>query len=396
MYFLKNLTGNEYFCLSRDCSTPYEAMNRATGLAVPESAYETLKFKVSGKIINIHDRLPVIGEDNVCFIEAFIPFVGGKGGFGSMLRAIGAQIEKTTNREACRDLSGRRIRDINEEKRLKDWIAKKADREKEKQERKKAKLEKLCQETKHEFHDPTYDKQRSEISDKVYESVEKAMNLPSTSSAAIKRKNENDETKVAKKKYLWTGVDDDSDSSIDSEAETGEASVEAEPCLTSESSSTSVEAVTAHHIEENVEPGVTVKTEASVSQVESEENEPVQNECNKNPVFSIVSPEDVKPEFDGEIALPTTETTEEHPVRSSDIKKEVEEICLEMYNSAEELEPFGLETLKIELQRRGMKCGGSLNERASRLFSVKGVSLNEIPPSLLVGGNGKKKRNGKC
>lgn len=29
----------------------------------------------------------------------------------------GAQIEKTTNREACRDLSGRRLRDINEEKR---------------------------------------------------------------------------------------------------------------------------------------------------------------------------------------------------------------------------------------------------------------------------------------
>ncbi|XP_052859962.1 splicing regulator SDE2-like [Anopheles cruzii] len=44
---------------------------------------------------------------------------GGKGGFGSMLRAIGAQIEKTTNRDACRDLSGRRLRDINEEKRLK-------------------------------------------------------------------------------------------------------------------------------------------------------------------------------------------------------------------------------------------------------------------------------------
>lgn len=42
--------------------------------------------------------------------------VGGKGGFGSMLRAIGAQIEKTTNREACRDLSGRRMRDVNDEK----------------------------------------------------------------------------------------------------------------------------------------------------------------------------------------------------------------------------------------------------------------------------------------
>ena len=72
------------------------------------------------------------------FIKTTIPLVGGKGGFGSMLRyslfiifkfkfinriffcitrAIGAQIEKTTNREACRDLSGRRLRDINEEKR---------------------------------------------------------------------------------------------------------------------------------------------------------------------------------------------------------------------------------------------------------------------------------------
>lgn len=48
--------------------------------------------------------------------------LGGKGGFGSMLRAIGAQIEKTTNREACRDLSGRRLRDINEEKRMKGII----------------------------------------------------------------------------------------------------------------------------------------------------------------------------------------------------------------------------------------------------------------------------------
>jgi len=35
-----------------------------------------------------------------------------------MLRSIGAQIEKTTNREACRDLSGRRMRDINNEKRF--------------------------------------------------------------------------------------------------------------------------------------------------------------------------------------------------------------------------------------------------------------------------------------
>ncbi|KAK6997778.1 protein SDE2 [Biomphalaria glabrata] len=60
--------------------------------------------------------------------------LGGKGGFGFMLRAIGAQIEKTTSREACRDLSGRRMRDINNEK-LKEWLAKEAERERNSQTR---------------------------------------------------------------------------------------------------------------------------------------------------------------------------------------------------------------------------------------------------------------------
>lgn len=55
-------------------------------------------------------------------IEAVLSLPGGKGGFGSMLRSIGAQIEKTTNREACRDLSGRRLRDINEESRLRQYV----------------------------------------------------------------------------------------------------------------------------------------------------------------------------------------------------------------------------------------------------------------------------------
>ena len=59
----------------------------------------------------------MLSQGNIIQITPKLP--GGKGGFGSMLRAIGAQIEKTTNREACRDLSGRRLRDINEEKRFK-------------------------------------------------------------------------------------------------------------------------------------------------------------------------------------------------------------------------------------------------------------------------------------
>lgn len=62
-------------------------------------------WSLSGKEINI----PGLVSD--VYLHFFLVL-----GFGSMLRAIGAQIEKTTSREACRDLSGRRMRDVNNEK----------------------------------------------------------------------------------------------------------------------------------------------------------------------------------------------------------------------------------------------------------------------------------------
>ena len=37
-------------------------------------------------------------------------------GFGSLIRAMGMQINKSTNKNACRDLSGRRVRDVKAEK----------------------------------------------------------------------------------------------------------------------------------------------------------------------------------------------------------------------------------------------------------------------------------------
>lgn len=92
-----------------------------------------------------------------------------------MLRAIGAQIEKTTNREACRDLSGRRLRDINEEKRLKNWISQQAVRDEEKEELKKKKIERLCAEPKYTFHDPEFEKQRELQMDNVAEAVEQGI-----------------------------------------------------------------------------------------------------------------------------------------------------------------------------------------------------------------------------
>nr|CAG4649054.1 EOG090X0OE5 [Polyphemus pediculus] len=202
---------------------------------------------------------PVPWPRDDVFLKFSIPLIGGKGGFGSMLRAIGAQIEKTTNREACRDLSGRRLRDINEEKRLKDWVAKQAEREKEREERKKKKLDKLKEEFHHEFHDPQYFKARSEVTEKVHDAMEQGIQEVASSSvetSQLKRKSTADEKSKKRMKRL--------------------------------------DAI------------------------------------------------------------------------------------------ATDLEKLGLDHLKCELMRRGLKCGGTLTDRALRLFSIKGLSCDEIPSSMLA------------
>lgn len=66
-------------------------------------------------------------------------------------------------------------------------------------------------------------------------------------------------------------------------------------------------------------------------------------------------------------------------------------INLEDYSSVADLEELGLDYLKSALMERGMKCGGTLQERAQRLYSVRGLEPSEIDPSLLSkGAKGKK------
>lgn len=64
-------------------------------------------------------------------IQLAFRLLGGKGGFGSLLRGAGRAI-LTDNVDACRDLSGRRIRHANAEKRLAQWAAEAKERELEK------------------------------------------------------------------------------------------------------------------------------------------------------------------------------------------------------------------------------------------------------------------------
>lgn len=183
---------------------------------------------------------PLLGAQPGGDVHCVLRQLGGKGGFGSMLRAIGAQIEKTTNREACRDLSGRRLRDINEEKRVRAWLEKQGEREREAEERKKRKIEKLLAVPKHEFKDDEYEEARANLTEKVNDAFEEGLKQaeeikekqdvePSTSGSKRKATSE-DKSKAKKKKKgtLWIGDDiSGSDSASESSEEEPEATKKA-------------------------------------------------------------------------------------------------------------------------------------------------------------------------
>ncbi|KAG8824686.1 hypothetical protein FRC17_009041 [Serendipita sp. 399] len=84
------------------------------------------------------------GESLVSFrLAPVLP--GGKGGFGSQLRAAGGRMssQKTSNNDSCRDLSGRRLSTLKEAKRLATYLENEPARKKALQDAQKAKLDKL-------------------------------------------------------------------------------------------------------------------------------------------------------------------------------------------------------------------------------------------------------------
>ena len=179
---------------------------------LPNKPQLSWKVEQCGKFLDNASILKPIGSLHVVPTGGLL---GGKGGFGSLLRAIGAQIQKTTNHEAMRDLSGRRQRDVNNEQRAREYVAKQAEREREEREKKEAKLTKLKRlaerENKHEFSDPAYDKVRSETEEKVHDAMEAAMNVAKNKQKTdgkgtdLKRKAETEKSEPPKKKKTWMG-----------------------------------------------------------------------------------------------------------------------------------------------------------------------------------------------
>ncbi|CAG2235402.1 Replication stress response regulator SDE2 [Mytilus edulis] len=341
--------------------------------------------------------------------------VGGKGGFGSMLRAIGAQIEKTTNHEACRDISGRRMRDVNNEKKLKEWIGQKAEKDKQREIEKQERRERRRAMPNHKFEDETYHEQRKKVAenqeDAILQGLQKVnKTVPSctatsetATTSGVKRKTtgtDSGPTVKSAKKTEWLGIDLDNLSDLDSD-EDSETSLpeqgDGSPLPSNEDSCDPYPQTDDISKPQDTQDNLNISEHKNICEGDSNQEKKETNIIIKDMQKTEI---DEKPEKDfkkgsitqSETSVGLLDSLKKVPPQIK--KEEVKETCkkeeqvqgpvnLDDYNSTEDLQALGLDRLKLALIDRKMKCGGNLEQRAERLFSVKGLTEDQIPPSLL-------------
>ncbi|KAJ7007829.1 replication stress response regulator SDE2-like [Populus alba x Populus x berolinensis] len=377
-------------------------------------------------------------------VYLLLRLLGGKGGFGSLLRgaATKAGQKKTNNFDACRDMSGRRLRHVNAEKRLEEWKAEEEDRRLEKMAeefiKKKAKKgKKGVGDGEAEKYVAKYREDSAKCAAVVEEAVREVLG---NGNGFRKRKGKGVvEGAEAKKIKIWMGkrkvdesdsegMDEDSSdeeneksvvlnngshsdsnkevegssdsvtgnrdgecsggASCSSEEEkeaSSEQSLKSNPCgevaLNEED-----ELVEAQILEETAAQNASVAclkteeiSETKALEAEKKENVEPDSQCpdaSSSGNGGIIESKPVIPEANG-----FSQSKPESNEGNGDMEKPLN---FDEFNSASELEVLGMERLKTELQIRGLKCGGTLQERAARLFLLKSTPLEKLPKKLLA------------
>ncbi|KAJ8748549.1 hypothetical protein K2173_003450 [Erythroxylum novogranatense] len=412
----------------------------------------------------IGDRSVVSSPDST--IHLLLPLVGGKGGFGSLLRgaATKAGQKKTNNFDACRDMSGRRLRHVNAEKRLEDWKAEEEERRLEKMAeefiKKKAKKgKKGVGDGAAQKYVEKYRQDSAKCAAKVEEAVREAC-----ANGKRRGKSIGNDGVEAKRLKIWMGKrklaasdseDSDGYSSDDAENEksvvlnNGDQSDSNKEADGSSDSVSGEKSGSKEEIDRSSDPVSGEQSDlkkegdgssdsvagekqdmecsggASCETTSEEETRVAVYECSKSHPHVETTPNEgdvvIEPEFQNENAAQSATATccevaassvqngeviETSPVVTetndfSDAKSELRDIAatpnsnngnidlekrldLIQFNSAADFEVYGMEGLKTQLQLYGLKCGGTLQERAARLFLLKSTPLEKLPKKLLA------------
>uniref|UniRef100_A0A9I9DRD4 Protein SDE2 homolog n=1 Tax=Cucumis melo TaxID=3656 RepID=A0A9I9DRD4_CUCME len=382
-------------------------------------------------------------------VHLLLRLLGGKGGFGSLLRgaATKAGQKKTNNFDACRDMSGRRLRHVNAEKRLEEWKAEEEERRLEKMAeeflKKKAKVgKKGVGDSAAQKYVEKYREESARCVAEVEESVRDAV-MKGKRKAGLMANGAD-----AKKLKIWMGKrkvgESDSDDSDEDEAENEEESEKSvilndgrsDLNKDAEGSSDSVNYGKAgdgsggSSCESGSEEEKDMAAQETMELVGSSSEKTIQSErvdvveTNDQTTQSAVLPCSeavaVSPHQEDEIVKqdeianenvsanhqdisnpnsceiiedlstlpepngPPVSKLSDHDETTATVSNSEIPLNFDGFSSAAEMEVLGLERLKSELQARGLKCGGTLQERAARLFLLKSTPLDKLPKKLLA------------
>ncbi|KAL7083131.1 hypothetical protein ACP275_14G143000 [Erythranthe tilingii] len=389
---------------------------------------QTLKLDQTRAHLGLSETLdPNFSTQFPVVVHLLLRLRGGKGGFGSLLRgaATKAGQKKTNNFDACRDMNGRRLRHVNAEKKLEEWRAEAEERNLEKMadayiKKKTKELVKSGKSNGGSSADKYVAKYR-EDSAKCMEEVKRSVMESVKGFESSKRKSGAEGNgSDSKRLKIWYGKrkldDSDSEDYSDDDEQEGEdqKSVIIDTVSRSDSSK-EAEGSSCSVTGEKVNP-TSLNQGSSGSGSEGEEN--VGEESSRpgkslevcgnsddgadgrknNPSLQILEDKIDHNEVDIKLALESDSDKVEETINIAIVEPIQEEtvsvnekvpdldkpLNFDEYHSASELEVLGMERLKVELQARGLKCGGTLPERAARLFLLKTTPLEMLSKKLFA------------
>ena len=136
-----------------DASTPLTDLRQQLSRRLPCSDIRVIITTNSNKEVS-YSQAPVSSllssdHDTLLPLRLSVPLCGGKGGFGSQLRAAGGRMSSRKknnqgdNNSSNRNLDGRRLRTVNEAKALAEYLALKPDMEKKEKEARRKRWEQV-------------------------------------------------------------------------------------------------------------------------------------------------------------------------------------------------------------------------------------------------------------